>query len=116
MSRKAKDIILLTVVLILALSMFAIVIFDAVMRNKPTTALEIYIDETPINYQDKENAAYAYVFSNAILDVTRQLGINSNNKELSELINAIMDAMEKARIPAQKLGSIAKVIDNLKII
>jgi hypothetical protein len=110
MSRKAKDIFLLTVVLILVTSMFAIVIFDAVMSNKKPDSLEIYIDETPLNYEDKDKAGYAFIFSNSITNITKQLGVSSNDQTLQGFISQMLDAMEKARIPAEKLGKIADTI------
>lgn len=112
MSRKAKDLILLTVVLILVISMFAIVIYDAVISNKNPETLEIYIDETPLNYDDKDKAGYAFIFSNSITNITKQIGISANDENLQTLISRTLDAMEKARIPADKLGKIADAITN----
>lgn len=112
MSRKAKDYILLFIVLILVAGMFAIVIYDAVMANKKEDTLEIYIDTTPLNYTDNDKAAYAFKFSQSVTSITKKIGINSNDATLHELISKVLDAMAKARIPAEKLGKIGDAITN----
>lgn len=115
MSRKAKDYIILTVVLLLVTTIFAIVIYDAVMLNKPPEPLDIYIDKTPINYKDADKAVFAFKFSHAITNLTSDIGINSNNEGLQDLISKVLDAMGKARIPAEKLGKIADVITKASV-
>lgn len=110
MSRKTKDLIALCVVIVLAVSIFAIVIYDAVSANKQPPELDIYIDTTPINYTDADKAAYAFKFSQTIVNLAKQLGLSADGSEVNTLLSRTLSAMSKARIPAEKLGKIADAI------
>ncbi|MFA6866449.1 MAG: hypothetical protein WCR54_02920 [Clostridia bacterium] len=114
MKTRTKNIILLCIVILLVVALFTMVIFEAVISNKSPETLDIYIDNSPINYETEDNVVYAISFRNSMEQFSEMLSINPQEGVVYDLIHELLECMSIARIPPYKLQTIAYVVDQYR--
>lgn len=110
MNKKVKNIIALCMVIVLSAGLFVAAIYEAIAVNRKTPQLDIYIDNSPIDYTEKDNVIYAMRFRKSIEDLFALISIDSGEKVVYDFIHELLYCLSVARISPQKLGNIADLV------
>lgn len=104
-----KKWISVTALVLLIAVMLALVIYGFVPLNKAKPEWELFIDTAPVNYDAEENYFFVMRFQDSA-----NLFLSSifSGVDGSALTDRVISALKKARIPAEKLGSMATAINN----
>lgn len=88
--------------------LLAAVIYTAVDSNKKVTAVEFYIDESPIDYlKNEKNIASREKFSDAVGTYFKSI---DEKISLEVFAENLLDSLSRARIPAEKLEKLADIL------
>ncbi len=106
-SVRAKNAIIIILVVTISVAIIAGAVYVAVDGNKNNGDREYFFDTAPIDYSTQKNFAYANLFKDA---VAQYLSPISSQIDLSAFADRLLAAMSVTRIPAEKLGGMASAI------
>lgn len=112
MNKRYRNVIGITLLIAVALALIVGVAVVAVRAKSNAEERVYFIDTAPVDYTAAENAVYVLKFRNA---VASYLAPVSEELSLGDLADRLLNAMSKARIPAQKLGGMADAINKYSL-
>ncbi len=106
-SVRAKNAIIIILVVTISVAIIAGAVCVAVDGNKNNGDREYFFDTAPIDYSTQENFTYANLFKKAVAEYLSPV---SSQIDLSAFADRLLAAMSVTRIPAEKLGGMASAI------
>lgn len=101
-----------TALILLLAVLLALVIYGFVPSSKDKPEWELFIDEAPVNYDAEENYFFVMRFQDSAKTFLSKVFSGVDGTALTD---RVVLALKKARIPAEKLGTMATAINNFNL-
>ncbi len=109
---KTKTVLIITAIVLLVAILTGIIIYTAIQSSPKKEEWELFIDIAPVDYSAEDNYFYVMRFKD---NSKKFISTVFNGADGTALTDRIISAMSKARIPAEKLGTMATAISEINL-